>query len=156
MKKLLSFSLLALFLYSCTKQVEVKQYTVEQFYKNHNITGGAFSSDESKVLISSNESGIYNLYEIAVSDGSKRQVTNSTVESFFADGYVPGTSKMIYEADKGGNEINHLYLLNEDGSVSELTRGKKRKRSSEDGARIRNRCTTFPPSGIPGFSIFTR
>jgi dipeptidyl aminopeptidase/acylaminoacyl peptidase len=127
MKKLLSFSLLALFLYSCTKQVEVKQYTVEQFYKNHNITGGAFSSDESKVLISSNESGIYNLYEIAVSDGSKRQVTNSTVESFFADGYVPGTSKMIYEADKGGNEINHLYLLNEDGSVSELTRGEKEK-----------------------------
>ncbi len=110
----------------CAKQ-EIRQYSVEQFYKNQNITGGSLSTDESKILISSNESGIYNLYEIIVSDGSKRQVTNSTVESYFADGYVPGTSKMVYEADKGGNEINHLYLLNEDGNTTELTSGEKEK-----------------------------
>ena len=110
----------------CAKQ-EIRQYSVEQFYKNQNITGGSLSTDESKILISSNESGIYNLYEIIVSDGSKRQVTNSTVESYFADGYVPGTSKMVYEADKGGNEINHLYLLNEDGNTTELTTGEKEK-----------------------------
>ncbi|MFZ0283104.1 MAG: prolyl oligopeptidase family serine peptidase [Bacteroidales bacterium] len=126
MKTILSFSLMMLFLCSCLKQ-ELKQYSAEQFYKNQNITGGSLSTDESKVLISSNESGIFNLYVIFVTDGSKHQVTNSTLESYFADGYVPGTSKMVYEADKGGNEINHLYLLNEDGNTKELTPGIKEK-----------------------------
>jgi len=116
-----------LFLYSCSRQKEPNHYSVEQFYKNINITIGTFSSDESKILASSNESGIYNLYEISLSDGSKRQVTNSTVESLNAVGYVPGTSQICYSADKGGNEISHLYLLNEDGTTFDLTPGEKEK-----------------------------
>lgn len=67
------------------------------------------------------------MYEITILDGSKRQVTNSTVESYFASGYVPGTAKMCYEADKGGNEIYHVFLLNEDGTSQDLTPGEKEK-----------------------------
>ena len=50
-----------------------------------------------------------------------RQVTNSTVESYFSVGYVPGTGQMLYYADKGGNEIDHIYQLNEDGTSQDLT-----------------------------------
>lgn len=108
-------------------RTNVPQYTIEQFYKNKQISGGAFSPDETRLLVSSNESGIYNLYEISIADGKERQVTESTVESFYAIDYVPGTQQMLYTADKGGNEINHIYLLNVDGSVKDLTPDPKEK-----------------------------
>jgi dipeptidyl aminopeptidase/acylaminoacyl peptidase len=127
MKKLLfSFSLFLL-LVGCSQQKDQKQYSVDQFYKNNNVSGGSFSPDETKVLFSSNESGIYNLYEVTISDGSKKMVTNSTMESYYAVGYVPGTDKICYRADDNGNEIYHIFLLNEDGTSTDLTPGEKEK-----------------------------
>ena len=106
---------------------EVAQYSIEQFYKNQRIGGGAWSPDETKLLVHSDESGIYNLYEINIADGSKKQVTKSTVESCFSIDYVPNTNKILFSSDKGGNEISHIYLLNEDGSTKDLTPAPKEK-----------------------------
>ncbi|MDO8548780.1 MAG: alpha/beta fold hydrolase [Ignavibacteria bacterium] len=113
----------ALICFSCEQKQEreIKQYAIEDFYKNKQISGGSFSPDESRLLVTSNESGIYNVYEISIADGKQHQVTNSTVESFFAVDYVPSTGDIIYNADKGGNEIDHFYLLTKDGSVKDLT-----------------------------------
>lgn len=128
MKKtlLLSAAAIALSLVSCKNETstpprEVKQYTIEQFYANKQIGGGRFSWDETRLLIHSNESGIYNLYEINLADGAQSQLTNSSTESFFSIGYVPETGQALYSADKGGNEIDHIYLLNEDGTSTDLT-----------------------------------
>lgn len=129
MRKLV-FLLPALFLLACTQQPEKhvpKQYSIEQFYKNTRIGGGAFSNDETKLLVSSDESGIFNVYEITIADGSKQQITHSEEESFFASDYVPTTGEIIYSADKGGNEIDHLYLLKSDGSTVDLTPGENEK-----------------------------
>lgn len=106
---------------------EIKQYTIEQFYKNTSVGAGYFSADEKKLLVHSNESGIYNLYEINIADGSKKQLTNSTEESYFAIDYVPGTDQVLYSADKGGNEISHIYLLNTDSTSQDLTPGENEK-----------------------------
>jgi len=122
MKKNLFF-IVCVFLVSCNGKKEIPQYSVEQFYKNISLSGGSFSPDETKLLVSSNETGIYNLFEINIADGTKRQITNSETESFFAVDYVPGTGQIVYSADKGGNENGHLYLLNEDGSATDLTPG---------------------------------
>jgi Dipeptidyl peptidase IV (DPP IV) N-terminal region. len=125
----------AIFLISCSKQsgdtarTDVPKYSIEQFYKNKQISGGSFSTNEDKLLVSSNESGIYNLYEITIGDGKQRQITNSTVESFFAIDYVPNTENILYTADKGGNEINHIYLLDKNGAVRDLTPDPKEKAS---------------------------
>ncbi|MBI5915679.1 MAG: prolyl oligopeptidase family serine peptidase [Bacteroidetes bacterium] len=129
---LFTFFALAILAVSCKQDKpappkEIKQYTIEQFYKNEQIGGGAWSPDESKLLVHSNKTGIYNLYEINVADGSQRQVTNSAVESFFAVDYVPGTGQILYSADKGGNEIDHIYLLGEDGKATDLTPAEKEK-----------------------------
>ncbi|MFZ1457993.1 MAG: alpha/beta fold hydrolase [Saprospiraceae bacterium] len=105
----------------------VKQYTIEQFYKNIRINGGFWSSDESKLLVSSDETGIFNLYQINIADGIKKQITKSDKESFFAAGYVPGTEQMLYLADKGGDEQDHIYLLNTDGTTKDLTPDPKEK-----------------------------
>jgi dipeptidyl aminopeptidase/acylaminoacyl peptidase len=106
---------------------EPKQYSIEQFYKNIRYTGGSFSGDEKRLLVSSDESGIFNLFEINIADGSKKQITASAKESFFAEDYVPGSNQMIYSADQGGNELDHIYLLHEDGTSRDLTSGEKEK-----------------------------
>ncbi len=106
---------------------EVKQYTIEQFYKSTNVGGGFFSSDESKLLVNSNESGIYNAYEIDIATGNKKPLTQSTKESAFANDFVPGSQQIIYSSDKGGNENDHLFLLKPDGSAKDLTPGEKEK-----------------------------
>jgi dipeptidyl aminopeptidase/acylaminoacyl peptidase len=109
------------------KARQVKQYTIEQFYKNTHYGGGAFSTDDKKLLVNSNESGIYNAYEIDITTGEKKALTQSTKESVFANDYVPGTNDIIYNADKGGDENDHLFLLKSDGTVKDLTPGEKEK-----------------------------
>ncbi|MBK9336121.1 MAG: S9 family peptidase [Lewinellaceae bacterium] len=133
MKQLiLSLAALAVLTVSCKQEKpapprEIKQYTIEQFYKNEQIGGGAWSPDETKLLAHSNKTGIYNLIEINVADGTQRQVTSSAVESFFAIDYVPGTGQILYSADKGGNEIDHIYLLDTDGFTKDLTPAEQEK-----------------------------
>jgi len=125
--------ILSVILFSCNhvekkeKIADVRQYSIEQFYKSTQVGGGSFSSDDSKLLVSSNESGIYNSYEIDIASGQKKALTHSTQESIFANDYVPGTMNVIYNSDKGGNENDHLFLLRTDGSVKDLTPGEKEK-----------------------------
>lgn len=128
--RILSFLLFGLILYGCTEKAEQYvpiQYSIEQFYQNSRIGGGAFSDDQTKLLVSSDESGIFNVYEITIADGSKKQITFSEKESFFAVDYVPGTGQILYSSDKGGNEINHIYLLGSDDEAKDLTPGENEK-----------------------------
>ena len=123
------FALITLFLFiaSCTKTYTPTKYLIEQFYKNNRIGGGAFSDDETNLLVRSNESGIFNVYEIDIASGEKTQKTFSEKESFFAIDYLPGTNQILYSADKGGDELNHIYLMNEDGTATDLTPGENEK-----------------------------
>jgi hypothetical protein len=97
------------------KPVAPKQYSIQQLYKTKNIGGAAFNKDDSKIMVQNNETGIYNIYEISLSDTSMKALTTSAKESNFADDYVPGTDMVIYDADQGGNENSHLYLRHPDG-----------------------------------------
>ncbi len=108
---------------------EVKQYSIEQLYKSVDSYYGGISSDDEDILVSSNQTGIFNVFGINLASGERTQLTNSTQESFFSNGFVPGTRNFIYNADKGGNENNHLFLQKEDGSVRELTPGENVKAS---------------------------
>ena len=126
-----NFVLIALFLFSasCTKTNSPSKYSIKQFYQNNRIGGGAFSNDETKLLVSSDESGIFNIYEIDISSGEKTQKTFSKKESFFAIDYLPGSNQILYSADKGGDELSHIFLMNEDGAITDLTSGENEKAS---------------------------
>ena len=120
--------LLCIVLVSCgpqgVKQEETKvvaKYTIEQFYENLSVYGGSFSHDESKLLVTSNESGIFNLFAIPVDGSEKTQLTSSEDDAIFAISWFPEDDRILYSANKGGNEIDHIYLLNEDGSIDDLT-----------------------------------
>lgn len=106
----------------------IPRYSIGQFYRNTRITAAAFSPDETKLLATGDRTGIFNLYEITIADGSERPVTASAVESFFAVDYVRGGG-ILYSADKGGDENDHLYLLGADGKTTDLTPDPKEKAS---------------------------
>ena len=121
------FIIFFLFVLSCQKPYTPTKYSIEQFYENNRIGGGAFSYDETKLLVSSDESGIFNVYEIDIASGAKTQKTFSEKESFFAIDYLPGSNQILYSADKGGDELNHIFLINKDGEITDLTPGENEK-----------------------------
>ncbi|MEJ7830228.1 MAG: prolyl oligopeptidase family serine peptidase [Segetibacter sp.] len=88
----------------------VKQYTYEQLSNNLSISGADFSPDDSKILVTQNSSGIFNLYELNVADKKMTPLTQSTKESHFAIDYLPGTQRFLFNADEGGNENAHIFL----------------------------------------------
>lgn len=99
----------------------VKKYSIDQFYKNINIGGGSFSSDESKLLATSNQSGIYNVWALPVDGSAPVQLTNSDKESFFGVSYFPDDDRFIFTHDFGGDENDQLFIQNPDSSVINLT-----------------------------------
>ncbi len=73
------------------------------------------------MLVSSNETGIFNVFSIPVDGSEKTQLTFSEQESYFATSWFPNDDRFLYSADKGGNEISHIYLQNTDGTSEDLT-----------------------------------
>lgn len=123
---IIAFSLLFM---SCQQNIDpdIKVYGIEDFFDNVSISGGYFSSDEEKIIFSSNQSGIYNVYEANIQTGKINQLTASNKESFFVRAYVPNSNDFIYSADNGGNEINHLFLKKENDTVVDLTPSENEK-----------------------------
>jgi len=121
---LLGLSLLAL-LFSCQEDSkanrEIKQYTIEQFMDNEAVGGGSFSSDNSSLLISSNRSGIYNVYTIPAEGGEMTAITASDSTSIFAESYFPSDNRMLLSADGNGDEIDHLFVRDLDGKITDIT-----------------------------------
>jgi Tol biopolymer transport system component len=132
MKRLSLFALAAL-LFSCSDAPEngnntdspavdsVAQYTIDQFLSNANIYSRAFSFDESELLVGSNVTGIYNANMINLESGEIRPITESTDRSVWANTLFPNDNRMLFSADNDGDEIDHIFLLNEDGTEQDLT-----------------------------------
>jgi dipeptidyl aminopeptidase/acylaminoacyl peptidase len=127
MKNLSLFLLLGLAACQSPAPKEVPTYDIQDLFDTINISGGYFSSSEDQLIYSSNESGIYNIYEVDIASGSTAQLTSSDQESLFVSSYVPNSSDFIYSADQGGNEINHLYLQKRGGETIDLTPGENEK-----------------------------
>ena len=99
----------------------LKSYTIEQMMDNENVGGGSFSPDKSKLLISSNRSGIYNMYTVPAEGGEFTPVTASDSSSVFAISYFPEDERKLFRMDDNGDEIYHIHLMEEDGAHRDLT-----------------------------------
>ncbi len=121
----------SLIFFACekTEYREVNQYTIEQFMDTVSIGGSSFSHGEKTILFSSNKTGIYNAFTIPVEGGEPTQLTYSEDDAIFALSFFPEDNRILYSSDKGGNEINHIYLRDEDGTVRDLTPEEKEKAS---------------------------
>lgn len=111
--------------FSCSTSVEEGenppiQYSIEQFMNITQISGGSFSSDESKILFSSKKTGIYNAFSVSIIGGEPEQLTNSEDDYARVISYFPNDDRFLFTSDKGGNEINHIFLRNTDGTTIDL------------------------------------
>jgi dipeptidyl aminopeptidase/acylaminoacyl peptidase len=105
-------------------------YSASAFFTttSYSIAGGfAWSPDDKSLLISSDETGIFNAHSLAATGGAKTPLTTSTVESTFAVSFFPGDARVLYTADQGGNELTHLYVREASGETRDLTPSKKAK-----------------------------
>ena len=106
---------------------EVSQYSIEDFLGTTNFRGASFSPDKSMLLVSCDESGIFNAFVIPARGGDAIQLTHSATDSIFAVSYFPEDERFLYSSDQGGNELTHLYVHELDGSIRDLTPGEKLK-----------------------------
>lgn len=122
MRTSLVFGILAAIVLSCgsPSREPVKRYTIQQFMDVVQLTGGAISPDDKKVLLSSKESGIFNVVEIDIASGIATPLTRSTDNAVYGISYFPNDQRVLYTSDQGGNEINHLFVRQTDGAVTDL------------------------------------
>jgi dipeptidyl aminopeptidase/acylaminoacyl peptidase len=103
------------------------QYTIEQFLNTTSLSGASFSADESRILFSSNKSGIWNVYTVPAGGGAWTEITTSTTDSTYAVSFFPHDDRILLTHDRGGNELNHLYVRTPAGEERDLTPGDKLK-----------------------------
>ncbi|MFD2561420.1 S9 family peptidase [Aquimarina rubra] len=128
MKKLIILGIGVLLLHSCKKEkkeeiaqpIAIEEYSIEQFMDNENAFANGFSTDKSKVLMTSNRSGIYNMYTTSVKGGEMIPVTQSDSSSIFGISYFPEDDRILFRMDGNGDEIYKIFLKDSSG-IKRLT-----------------------------------
>ena len=105
----------------------VSLFDAKTFYDTVGVSGAGLSSDESKILYSSDASGVFNVYSQDLRGGQPVTLTSSASQATYSIGYFPNDDRVLYTADQGGNELNHIYVRNLDGTTQDLTPGDKLK-----------------------------
>ena len=104
---------------------QVRQYTIDQLLATTAYTGDSFSPDGRKILVSSNQTGVFNAFAIPVDGGAPVRLTDSKVNAIRVIGWFPRDERFLYASDQGGDELAHLYVQSPDGQVRDLTPGEK-------------------------------
>lgn len=112
---------------SASTPVNVPQYSAEQFFATKTYFGNDINHDASAMLVASDESGVFNLYRVSIDGSNWQPLTQSTTDPAFPVSWFPNDDRLLYTADQGGNELNHVYLREVDGTVRDLTPGDKLK-----------------------------
>ena len=98
-----------------------KKYTAEEFYETTKMEGLSFAHDGKSILVTSDQSKIRNIYRISVPDGQIEQITHSTKNDLRAVSYFPRDNRILFASDQGGNEQDHLYVINDANSKDGIT-----------------------------------
>ncbi|TRZ43709.1 S9 family peptidase [Robertkochia solimangrovi] len=101
-------------------QREIGSYTIKQFLDTENVFDNSFSYDDSKILLTSNKTGIYNLYTVPSSGGEFIPLTESDSSSILGVSYFPKDDRILFRMDDNGDEVYKIYLKDSTG-VKRLT-----------------------------------
>lgn len=107
---------------------DVPQFSAREFFETTTYSmassaGFAFSPDGSSIVISSDETGVFNAWRLPVDGSDPVQLTESDDNAIFALSYFPNDQRVLYTFDSGGNELNHVAVREADGSGRDLTPG---------------------------------
>lgn len=99
---------------------EIGTYTIAQFMDNEAVFGSGFSPDNSKVLVTSNRSGIYNMYTLPSGSVEMTPLTASDSSSVYSISYFPNDERILFRMDGNGDEIYKLFVKDGD-DITRLT-----------------------------------
>ena len=102
-------------------------YTARQFFETQAVRGASFSHDGKRLLITSDATGIPNVYAQPVAGGEPVALTHSKTDNARGISFFPEDDRVLYTADQGGNELHHLYVVGADGKAKDLTPGERLK-----------------------------
>jgi dipeptidyl aminopeptidase/acylaminoacyl peptidase len=111
---------------------DIPKYSAKAFFETTTYglvssAGYAFSPDGKSILMHSDATGVFNAYALPVDGGQAEQLTQSADNAMFALSWFPTDTRILYTYDGGGNELNHVYVREEDGSSRDLTPGDELK-----------------------------
>ncbi len=106
-----------------------RRYAIGQFMATTRFGDADFSADESRLLLSSNQSGVFNVYSVSVKGGALSPMTDSKTDTTTLVSAFPKDGRVLVARDQGGNELNHLFVRETDGKLRDLTPGAKVKSS---------------------------
>ena len=128
-----------------SQALSTKKYSAEAFFETTSFasasdTGFVYSPDNSSVLLASDETGVFNVYSVDLATRQRTQLTSSTSNANFAVSYFPNDRRVLFTADSGGDELNHVWVRELDGSERDLTPTEETKASfiawSKDGSEF--------------------
>jgi len=96
-----------------------RSYSIEQLTAGARLSELAFSFDGRDVLFSSDApGGIFNLQAAA----PERALTRSATDGYHLVSPFPRDGRVLFRHDRGGDELDHLCVLETDGRIRDLTR----------------------------------
>jgi dipeptidyl aminopeptidase/acylaminoacyl peptidase len=112
--------------------IMVPQYDAASFFMTTSFSmadsaGHAFAASDGRILISSDETGVFNAYAVDPVSGEREPLTASTTSATYAVSWFPHDDRVLVTADGGGDELNHIYVRELDGRLSDLTPGENVK-----------------------------
>ena len=113
-------------------QAEPFRYSAETFFNTTSYglasaAGFGFSPDGRSILVTSDQNGVFNAYALPVDGGEAVAITQSQTNANFPASFFPNDARVLFTADVGGNENDHVYVKQLDGSIRDLTPGDKVK-----------------------------
>src|SRR5215216_2959797 len=108
-----------------SERCAVRRYSSAQFMSTAKISGMAFSTDEEKILFTSDDSGILNAYEVVIGAQSQRQLTHSLTENVQSVSYFPNDERLLISEDRGDLENSVLCVVEPNGKKIVLTPGEE-------------------------------
>ena len=110
----------------------VPKFSAEEFFETTSYglpsgVGYAFSPKSGDLLVTSDQSGIFNSYRLNIETRELEALTNSISKPISSVSWFPNDERFLYTSDGGGDELNHLYVSEIDGSVRDITPGENVK-----------------------------
>lgn len=99
------------------------RHDARAFYASTSFSGASFSADGETLLVTSDQTGIFNAYALDIAKGSLTPLTRSTRNAIQSIAWFPEDRRFLFTADQGGNELHHLYVRELDGTEHDLTPG---------------------------------
>lgn len=109
-------------------------YSADAFFQTTSFglpsgDGVAFSAETGDILVSSDETGVFNAYRMNSQTGNRQALTSSTTNPIFPISWFPNDDRILFSQDGGGDELDHVFVRKTDGSVQDLTPGNPVKAS---------------------------